>query len=402
MKRQELNRRNFIRTTVAGSVFALAGRNLQAQESGTSTRSDAAIIRRKLGNTDIELPVISMGVMRADNPALVKAALKAGVVHLDTAHVYQGGKNEEMLGKVLKDYPRDSYIISSKVKIDGYDRETGNFSPETNPDEVLEKLEISLDRLGLEYVDILYLHAIESYDATLYKPILKKLKKAKSKGLARYIGVSTHRNMAEVIQAAIDHKLYDIVLTAYNFQMRDDEKMNSAIEKAGEAGLGIIGMKTMAGGFFDKERTEKVNAKAALKWVLSNKNIHTTIPGFSSFDEMEVALSVMTDIQLDDQEKEDLKLSNPTASLYCTGCNSCVSTCRHHLNIPDFMRAYMYTYGYHEYEKAQNLLMSQIPQTAEICSDCNDCTVSCPKSFNVAQRLQDVDRLRTVPREFFS
>src|ERR1017187_3158645 len=57
--------------------------------------------RRKLGRTGIEVPVVSMGVMNADNPNLVKAALDGGMLLLDTAHGYQDGRNEEMLGTLL-------------------------------------------------------------------------------------------------------------------------------------------------------------------------------------------------------------------------------------------------------------------------------------------------------------
>jgi len=63
---------------------------------------EPAIIRRRLGKTDIELPIVSFGVMRSDNAALVKSAFEMGFVHFDTAHGYQEGKNETMLGNYLK------------------------------------------------------------------------------------------------------------------------------------------------------------------------------------------------------------------------------------------------------------------------------------------------------------
>ncbi len=405
MNEQNFNRRKFIRATLLGSAAVIAGKNARGSENKYHEQNDALspkIVTRKLGNTGLELPIVSMGVMRADNPSLVKAALKKGVVHLDTAHVYQGGRNEEMLGRLLQDYPRDSYIIASKVKVDGFNSETGKYTEETNPDEIFEKLNISLERLGIDHVDILYLHAIQSYDAALYKPILKNLKKIKKTGKARFLGVSTHRNMPEVIEAVVDSKVYDVVLTSYNFQMKDDMKMENALKKAAEAGIGIVGMKTMAGGFLDKERTKKVNAKAALKWALQNKNIHTTIPGYTSFDELEDSFSVMEDLTLTEQEKQDLKLDEVSASLFCTGCEKCVKSCRHKLNIPDYMRAYMYTYGYHEHNKAQNVLASQKINAASVCEACNVCTASCQKGFDVAERIRDVSRLADVPQEFFT
>ena len=66
--------------------------------------------------------------MNADIDGLVRGALDAGMVHLDTAHGYQRGRNEEMIGRVLKGRPRESFVIATKVW-DG--RRTGLFSAET-------------------------------------------------------------------------------------------------------------------------------------------------------------------------------------------------------------------------------------------------------------------------------
>ena len=64
-----------------------------------------SFIYRSLGKTGIRIPIVSMGVMNANNPQLVQAALDAGIVLFDTAHMYQGGRNEEMIGKVIKGSP---------------------------------------------------------------------------------------------------------------------------------------------------------------------------------------------------------------------------------------------------------------------------------------------------------
>jgi len=60
-------------------------------------------------------PIVSMGVMNADNPNLVRAALDGGIFLLDTAHGYQEGRNEEMLGTVLKDRQARRFVLCTKV-----------------------------------------------------------------------------------------------------------------------------------------------------------------------------------------------------------------------------------------------------------------------------------------------
>ena len=65
------------------------------------------------------------------------------------------------------------------------------------------------------------------------------------------------------------------------------------------------------------------------------------------------------------------------------------------------MRAYMYTYGYSNLEKAYDLLMD-LDLSNDPCSGCNVCTVACTKKFNVASRIKDVSRLIDVPEEFIT
>ena len=105
-----MNRRMFLRSTAAGmSGWALG-------TAGVSTaRADEAttVIRRTLGRTGLKLPVVSMGVMRADSPMLVKGALQKGITFFDTAHGYQQGKNEEMLGEVFAGVQRDSFVLAT-------------------------------------------------------------------------------------------------------------------------------------------------------------------------------------------------------------------------------------------------------------------------------------------------
>ncbi len=400
-----LNRRNFLKTgllTAAGTVIASKTGIAASANLKHTDNSEAKTIYRTLGKTGIKLPIVSMGVMRADNPALVKAALEKGILHLDTAHGYQQGKNETMLGELLINYPRDSYYISTKIPPDGIDDKTGKFSGKFDEKSFMEKLDTSLARLKTDHVDFLYLHGLSTREAIMHKPVIKTLKKIKKQGKARFVGISTHGNMHEVLNAAADSKFYDIVLTAYNFQQHDSDEMHAALEKAAKAGVGIIAMKTMAGGFFDKERTKPVNTRAALKWALNNKNITTAIPGFTNFDQLNESFSVMEDLSLTDQELRDLKIDDTSASLYCPGCDECIPSCKKGLHVPNLMRAYMYAYGYRESAKAREVVLTAKLDNTSPCNDCDECTIHCPRGFNVAERINDVARLRDVPSEFLA
>ena len=208
--------------------------------------------------------------MRSDNSGLVKAAYDGGIKMFDTAHGYQNGRNEEMLGNYFTTVPRNSFIIATKVGPAGVDRQTGKPSSETTAADFLSRFEISLTRLKMSYVDILYMHGVDSLDVLRHKEIVGAMLNLKKKGKVRFIGVSTHKNEPVIMKAMAEDGIWDVVLTAYNFKQTYLDEMNSALQSAADAGIGIVAMKTMAGGFLDKERTKPVNTQAALKWALSN------------------------------------------------------------------------------------------------------------------------------------
>ena len=395
----KIDRRKFLRTGVAGAA------SLVAATGGTfamlpSSKNQSDIIYRTLGKTGIKVPVVSMGVMRADNPSLVRACLDNGITHFDTANGYQGGRNERMLGDVFRDYDRSSFTVATKVGPAGVERRTGLPTDETTAEDFMQKFEESMTRLQMDYVDILYLHGVSSVEMANHKEITGVLKNLKREGRVRFIGISTHSNEHEIINAMVDAGFWDVVLTRYNFSLSYLDKLEASIKRAAESGMGVVAMKTLAGGFLDRERTKPVNAKAALKWALQNENVHTAIPGMTSFDMLEEDLKVMVDIRMTDAEKKDIMITASEQGLFCTTCNNCLEKCSKSLPVPDLMRAYMYAYGYANMEMAHSLL-SELETGPDPCVDCSDCAIdNCTKRFDIRSKITDISRLVNVPGDF--
>jgi predicted aldo/keto reductase-like oxidoreductase len=408
-KDQTDSRRGFLRKSAAGLAGAtiLSAGRWPEPRAGTTTETAAETKRplmyRTLGKTGLKVSIVSMGVMNADNPNLVRAALDAGIIHLDTAHVYQRGRNEEMVGQVIKDRPRDSFVLGTKVRGPNQDRDTGLFGADTKAEQFIEDFHISLKRLQVDYVDILYLHNIKRREAALFEPLLSAMVKLKKEGKARFIGVSTHRNEPEVLRAAVESKAYDVVLTAFNFRQDHRDEVRKAIGEAAAAGLGIVAMKTQAGVYWDRERQHPINMTAALKWALQDEHVHTAIPGFTTFDQLETDLSVMADLTLTPGEKEDLRPREETArlGLYCQQCDSCRGQCAAGLDIPALMRGYMYAHGYRNLGAAKAAL-AEAGLTELPCGDCGECRVSCRQGFDVRRKVLDVARLRHLPDDFLA
>ena len=381
--RNSINRRDFLKLSAMASAAMAVPAVASAQTADTP-----AIPTRKLGNTGLEIPILSMGVMRADNPSVVRAAYNSGIRHFDTANGYMNGANEEMLGTFFKDKPRDSFILATKEQV-------------RTAQEFADKFEVSMKRLQMDYVDILYLHSINNASGLNNAEIIEVMQKIKASGRAKHLGVSIH-GQAPLLEAAVDAKVYEVVLTQYNLQGYNTPEMMAATEKAAKAGVGLVAMKTMMGGsFMDRERTKPVNTSAALKWVWSNPNICTAIPGMTSFDHLESNLAAAQHYnEWSDDEKKFIAAAPREGSLFCHSCQECIGQCRKHLPIPDMMRAYMYNYGYQAPALALQTI-NELGVNANACAGCEGCTVThCRAGFNIAAKVKDISRISVIPKEF--
>jgi predicted aldo/keto reductase-like oxidoreductase len=388
---------------LAGTAFLPAILKGEPRDIETQVGRKAKQIIRPLGKTGIKLPIISIGAASYE-PGLYKAALDRGVVHIDTSQYYYNGRHETLVGEVLKGRPRDSFVVATSVLLgNGAPGSYATFKKEDAP-RLPEQCDVSLKRLGLDYVDIFYIASTGSRATALDGPLLAGLQKIKASGKARFIGVSTHNGQAEVIRAAAEGKIHDVVLTVLNFRMGNRADVKAAIAEASKAGLGVIVMKPMAGAFWDRERKQPINGRAALKWVLQDENVTTTVPGITTLDQLEADFSIMADPVLTAQEKTDLKLETGEAGaegLFCAGCERCLDQCPAGLEIPTLMRSYMYAYGYRDLGRARGAL-DQAAFASLPCADCGTCPVRCAMGFDVKERAEDIARLRAVPEEFLT
>lgn len=401
MQKKVIGRRDFMKSTLAGfgGFYLLAVNDPKQEEKRIDVKGkEKKLVYRTLGRTGLKLPVINMGVMNSDNPNLIRTALDSGIQLLDTAHAYMQGRNEEVIGSVVKGRPRDSYCIGSKVSLP-QDRTTGSYIDGATEAEFTKKLDLSLKRLGLDHVDILYHHNVSRKDSAFYEPVLNAMAKAKKAGKFRFAGITTHTNEPEVIHAVVDTKFYDVVLTSYNYQQKHVAEVRDAIARASQAGIGVVGMKAIRGGF--RQTPSVKSASAALKWVLQDPHVHTIVPGFTTFDQMEVDLAVMEDIRLNETEKRALQQEASLPGLYCQGCRECLGQCVARLPVPDLMRAYMYVYDYRNLGMAQDLVLS-LGLPGELCGGCSRCPVRCPSGFDVRAKIRDIVRLREIPSEYLA
>ncbi|MFB3903531.1 MAG: aldo/keto reductase [Acidobacteriota bacterium] len=318
--------------------------------------------------------------MITSDQSVIEKAADLGITYFDTARRYQGGNNEKMVGAALKS-KRKQIVLSSKT-------------PSGTRQEALNDLSESLKQLDTDYLDIWYLHG-RSSAADISDGFIEAQSIAKKEGKIRFSGVSTHGGHADVIPAIIAKKAdLDVVLMSYNFSM--DPSVGQLVESAAQAGLGVVAMKVMAGGFrrvragdklYDTLRREGAML-AALKWVLKNQNVHTTIPSITDMDQLDEDLRAMTS-DFDEKDQQllagQLDLIRP---LYCRSCGQCGGLCPKGLPVSDILRYLSYAEGYGQFRLAREEYL-QLPEQVqkERCVLCPECKIQCPNGVRVPERL---------------
>ena len=375
------SRRSFLASGLALPAAGLATPRLSrmpASQSAAPVATDK-LTYRTLGKTGLKVTSVGFGCMITSDASVIARAADAGINYFDTARGYQSGNNERMVGAALKGRRQQVYI-STKT---GAQDKAG----------ALAHLDISLKELGTDHVDIWYLHGKQTA-AQLTDELLEAQQIAKQAGKIRFAGVSMHSGHSEVIPAAIQSGKIDVILISYNFTM--GTTVDELVAKAKAAGLGVVAMKVMAGGFRRAKEGDPNAAilkregamTAALRWVLKNPGIGTTIPSMTDMDQFEDNFKCMPAKFSPEDEKTLAAHLERISPVYCRMCSLCAGTCRKGLPVADLLRIVTYADGYGQFALGRERYR-ELPEdvTKVRCGDCSSCTVECPHGVHVAKRI---------------
>jgi predicted aldo/keto reductase-like oxidoreductase len=403
------SRRDFLRKSLIGiSGAALVPGMLDKTNAAAGTINSSDLINpdelpvRTLGRTGLKVPLISMGVEGANSAGIIKAAYENGIRMFFSATYYGEGNNEKLLGDAVKGLARDSLILGSAIIPKGVDHRGGIYTGESTYEEQIKTAEECLKRFGMDYLDFMLLPYAGKRESVFFEPLLRAMEDLKKQGKTRFVGIATHSFQDEAIIAAADTKVYDMVMPQYNFRLSNPEEINKAVKYAVKAGVGIVAMKSQAGGYWDRERKQPINSDAAIKWVLQNRKITSVVSGMTNFNELTKNIALIKgDLKPTQQDLEDLKLAvvDYPSELWCKQCRQCTVQCKQNLDVPTIMRSYMYAYGYRNLEKARYALdeagLSELP-----CSDCSVCNINCKAGFDIRNKISDISRLLEIPMDF--
>ena len=381
-----IDRRAFLKMGLAGTttlLFGCEGLADAMQVAASGSFVCPAPVYRTLGRTGLKITVVSFGAMLTPEPEVIKIAFDHGVNYVDTARRYMGGRNEEIVAEALKGR-RDKVYVATKI------------SPAARSKGAISKdVEASLRALDTDYVDIIQLHNLTGKEDRIFDPEIREtLVRLKEQGKVRFFGVTSHTNEAEVLNALVDDKdrFFDTALVKYNFKSSRESK--EAIAGAARAGIGVIAMKTQAGGYTTDKLGPFSPHQAALKWVLQDRHVTAAIPGMRDITQLREDIAVMgTRFGYFDNRILE-RYGTAVAPYYCHLCAQCEATCPRGAAISTINRCLMYEEAYRSPALAR-ATYREIPSflSASACLDCPECTARCVNGLDIAAKMR---RARTL------
>jgi len=372
-----IGRRKFIKT-ISSTLLGIAAPNIMRLRSSLGKSEKMSSLEyRTLGKTGLKVTTVSMGVMNCSDPAVLHRAFDLGINFYDTADCYMHGRNEEMVGQVFKGR-RDKVFIQTKVH--AHDEKKMRAS-----------VERSLRGLQTDYIDVLLWHDISSAKEVSDPKLFEFMTKMKKEGKARFTGFSAHSRMAPLLKEVAKSSLHDVALVSYNFTHSKD--LQEAVALAAKSGIGIVAMKTQAGGY-KKERMGGLSPhQAALKYVLMDQNVSMAVPGVTTIEQIEECAAVMGTSFSKENSKELKQYQSFLQGRICTMCGGCIGECPNGVSHGDLLRAVMYHDGYENDSLVRESLQMITRQDIQRCSKCPSCSVTCRRGIDIRAQVKLAKRI---------
>ena len=357
-----------------------------------------------LGMGCMRLPIVEGDQSKIDIDAvreMVAYAMEKGINYYDTAWGYHGGQSEIIMGKVLADYPRESFYLASKFP---------GFSQE-NMGKVEEIFEKQLEKCGVEYFDFYMFHNLCENNVDGYLDprygILEYLLKQKENGRIRHLGVSTHGTldtMRRFFDAYGEHlEFCQIQLNWLDWKLQNAK---AKVDMLREYNLPIWVMEPVRGGKLVslEEEYEKILKEArpdasivewAFRFLQTIPDVGMTLSGMSNFEQLRQNIATYeTEKPLNENEMKTLlgvaQKMTEKDTLPCTACRYCTERCPMELDIPMLIELYN-EFNYLKGAFVPQMVVKSLPEEKRpaACLGCRACEEVCPQNIKISEMMSD-------------
>jgi hypothetical protein len=236
------------------------------------------------------------------------------------------------------------------------------------------------------------IHNIMDNSWPLNDDILSFLEKLKKDGKARFVGVSVHdpRYYQGSVDQILKNDIYDVITAWYNF--KSDPEQSAALEKAAKGNIGVVAMKTQAGGY-EAPNTALSPQQGALSWVLEKDFISCAIPGMVNNEQVVENVGAAWKKTSWNDRKTLHAYYNSIKHRYCIMCGSCSSTCKKNVDIHAINRALMYSEGYRDFEQGRQTYLELSRANGLACITCSAPTCHCVNGIKIPERMKQAHSL---------
>lgn len=331
---------------------------------------------------------------------MVDTFIEAGGTYFDTAFVYHEGSSEKALKEALVNrYPRDAYTIATKCLAWAAESE----------EEAKGNLALSLERLGVDYVDFYLLHNVGGTRTAKFDEygMWEFAQQKKREGLIRHIGFSLHDGADALDELLTAHPETEFVQLQVNYLDWDDPVVEArrCMDVAARHNVPVIVMEPVRGGrladlparaaqILRDAAPEKSLASWAYRWCWHLPNIVTVLAGMSTSEQVEDnAQSFKADKPFSSEEQaaldEAVAALKSVPTVPCTNCRYCVKECPQDVKIPEILSLLNlelmvenrdFVKGLYSWQAAGGL--------ASTCIGCGACEAMCPQSIGIVGQLK--------------
>ncbi|MFK7915820.1 MAG: aldo/keto reductase [Pseudomonadales bacterium] len=384
-------------TTVTGPAL---GAKVVATDPNPKQAWHGATVQayRPLGKTGLMVSDVSIGSTRlhqnAEPEKFLNAMLDRGVNYIDASPDY-APQSEVIIKAGLAGRDRSKLVIASKFCTgEGHVRQGSDVA------DYINAIEGCLTRMGTDYIDVAHIHSCDSTDRLMDDNVHEAFDRLKQQGKVRFMGVSTHTpNLETVANTAIDSGRFDVMMLAYHHGAWPNQV--NIIERAAQAGMGIVAMKTLKGakhkGLAEFRPESDTYAQAAFKWVLSNPNVANLVVSVYENQHMDEYLFASGQAMTVDDIAVLEKYDQLIAGTHCfQHCGACLDTCPAGIPIHDVLRHRMYFEDYGDQKQAMQLY-SKLATNADACLSCSaPCLGACPEGVPIRERMLGAHEMLTI------
>ncbi len=403
---EQMSRRTFIGKAAAAGT-ALGGLTLRADEHPAASQPALEWRNRqptmgyaRLGRTHFMTSRCVFGAGQVTNPddlRLLEVAIERGMNYIDTGRFYRN--SEATIAQLCRKH-RDKFWIVSKAAHIGWPDMTIQKGEDAKAARLYtEQLDASLAALKVDVIDCYMVQGVEHDWIVTMDSLYAAFEKACKAGKVRYLGLSTHTNVAQICELAARTGRYDVVMLAVHPGSLGD--LRPAIKAMRDAGIGVVSMKTSApirrdprafDGQYDQMFAGQQLSpyQRAYAYMLARGGIDAFIAHMPNRRILDENLAVPA-LKLGQAELDRLeRRARAEARGACRHCSACSRACPEGVNVADMLRYHAYASHYGEPEVARALYRLAGEDRAWRCTSCGACQASCPETIDLAAVIAGV------------